>query len=364
MRRTFPDESRWFTDEATGRRIRQITVERATHHHPFFLVPAYDSAGNWLFFISHRTGRPEVFAEERQTRKLIQLTSIPDLNEWSLHPSWDGRRVYFTTSTGGYAVETSTQRVEKLLDFGEAYSRGQGMVAAGMGTTALSRCGRYWALKFVEEDEARLKIYDVQDGALSTVTTHDTIAHLQFSPDDSDLLHFSGNFKERVWTIRRDGSEKRLHYMPNPGEWITHESWLPGTRELMFVDWPNAVRTVNIDTGALRTVVSTNAWHPIADATGKYLVADTNAPDKGIIFVHTRGPIGEPTLICLSTSSNAGSHWHGPFPYENGPIAVHAPQETHPHPRFAPDNGHIVFTSDRSGVSQIYEVDIRDLRAH
>ena len=37
---------------------------------------------------------------------------------------------------------------------------------------------------------------------------------------------------------------------------------------------------------------------------------------------------------------------------------VYAPQHTHPHPAFSPDGRFVVFTSDRSGYSQVYEVEV------
>jgi oligogalacturonide lyase len=37
---------------------------------------------------------------------------------------------------------------------------------------------------------------------------------------------------------------------------------------------------------------------------------------------------------------------------------VFAPQHTHPHPSFSPDGQHVVYTSDRSGFAQVYEVTI------
>jgi oligogalacturonide lyase len=58
-----------------------------------------------------------------------------------------------------------------------------------------------------------------------------------------------------------------------------------------------------------------------------------------------------------SLSSNAGSHWNTTHcPYDDGPVKVVAPQHTHPHPSFSPDGSRVVFTSDRSGVAQLYEV--------
>jgi oligogalacturonide lyase len=92
------------------------------------------------------------------------------------------------------------------------------------------------------------------------------------------------------------------------------------------------------------------------------MVADTKNPDTGI-YAFPVDASNSPELICLSESSNAGDHWDGPFPYEDGPIEVNAPQHTHPHPRFAPGNSHIVFTSDRTGTAQLYEVQLGDGKA-
>jgi oligogalacturonide lyase len=60
--RTWPSEGRWLRDETTGARIRQVTTHPSIHHHPFFFVPPYDDAMRRLVFVSHRTGRPQLFA--------------------------------------------------------------------------------------------------------------------------------------------------------------------------------------------------------------------------------------------------------------------------------------------------------------
>jgi oligogalacturonide lyase len=57
-------------------------------------------------------------------------------------------------------------------------------------------------------------------------------------------------------------------------------------------------------------------------------------------------------------ASSIGTHWNGPFPYNHGPVKVHAPQHTHPHPRFSPDGRWVIFTSDRSGHAQLYECEL------
>ena len=65
-----------------------------------------------------------------------------------------------------------------------------------------------------------------------------------------------------------------------------------------------------------------------------------------------------PDFLCASDATSEGAHWAHPFPYNDGPVAVEARQHTHPHPRFSPDGKHVVFTSDRTGFAQIYEVEI------
>lgn len=358
MRKRYPAESVVIADEKSGRSLRQVTTAPAIHHQPFFIVPAYDDDDKHLTFVSHRTGRPEIFIEERATGDLVQLTEQAGVNEWSVHPSHDGRHVYFTASSAGYRVEVASGDVERVADFGPASFKGAGMVAGGMGTTALSRDDRWWALRMNDEHGANLVVIDTDSGASATILKRDTIAHMQFCPDDPDLLFYAGPLKDRLWTIRRDGRENRSRYERRPGQWITHESWIPGRRELAFVDWPHGVRALDVTTEQCRTVAAFNAWHPITDRTGKRMVADTNFPDTGVYIFPVDGRSEERELVCESLSSNQGDHWAGPFPYEHGPINVNAPQHTHPHPSFSSDGTRIVFTSDRTGFAQVYEVEL------
>ena len=92
-------------------------------------------------FISHRTGKPQVFYEDRATRELVQATDREDIAEWSIYPSGDGRFVYFTAGTGAWRVDLDDYSETQLADFGAVEMREKGMVGAAMGTTALSPTG-------------------------------------------------------------------------------------------------------------------------------------------------------------------------------------------------------------------------------
>lgn len=355
----FPSEARWLRDDATGARIRQITAYPAVHHQPFFLVPAYDDAMRWTVFASARGGAPQIFAEDRATGELVQLTARDDLAAFSMHPAHAGDWVYFTAGRGGWRVHTDTYEEELIIDLAAGALRAQGMVAAAMGTTALSACDRYWAVRFKDGAEACIAVADLTRGTWDVILRRDDVSHMQFCPDDSELLFYAGPLTDRVWIVGRDGRGNRRLYRRAPGEWITHEAWIPGTREVGFVNWPRGMRAVHADTGAVRDVTRFNAWHAIAAPDGRRMVADTNFPDIGLQVFDPLDGVGAPTTLCLPRASSVGAHWNGPFPYEDGPIPVYAPQHTHPHPSFSPDGRHVIYTSDVTGYAQIYEADAR-----
>ena len=113
----YPPEGRTRTDPDTGVRVRQVTDHRSINHHPFYYLPAMDDAMRHLVFVSHRSGRPEIFAELQEDGTLVQLTDHEGLAEWSVHPSHDGRHVYFTDAGGGWRVEVGSRREEQLFSF-------------------------------------------------------------------------------------------------------------------------------------------------------------------------------------------------------------------------------------------------------
>ncbi len=350
-------ESRSFYDRRTGTHIRQVTTASAHHHHPFFIIPAYDDAMQRLIFVSYRTGTPQIFAEERNSGQLRQLTDRPEFSEWSVHPSHDGTAVFFTAGTSGWRLDLETLEERELVNFSATEMRDSGMVAAAMGTTALSHDDKWWAVRYSLGEESALAIVNTETGDHDIILRRDSIAHLQFCPDDANLLYYAGPLTDRVWVIHRDGTGNRRLYARNVerNEWITHETWIPRTRELAFVDWQRGVRCVNVDTEEERQITSFNAWHAICNRDGTLMVADTNFPDIGIQIFDPRDGIGEPKTLCYPNASSLGEHWDGPFPYSDGPIQVYAPQHTHPHPSFSPDGNYVVFTSDRIGFAQIYE---------
>jgi oligogalacturonide lyase len=355
--RVLPSEATWSRDQETGARVRQVTAYPSIHHHPFFFVPAWDDAMHRLVFVSHRTGKPQAYAEMQDGGRIVQLTDRDDLAEWSIYPSHDGASVFFVAGTGAWRLDLATLGEERLADFGQVEMRERGMVGAAMGTTALSGDDRWWAIPVKAAGVSRFHVVDTHRGGAEVILERDTIGHPQFHPDDPNLIFYAGPLTNRIWVVRRDGSSNRNAYpRTDRSQWITHESWIPGTRELAFVDWPLGMKALNVDTGSVREITSFPAWHAAADSRGERIVCDTTFPDRGLHVFPARDGNGHIQRLCCPRSSNAGDHWGGPFPYNDGPREVYAPQHTHPHPRFSPDGTRVVYTSDASGHPQLYEV--------
>ncbi len=349
-----PSESCDFVD-APGGRIRQVTTHPSLHHHPFFFVDAWDAAMQHMVLISHRTGSPQIFIEPEPGGELVQLTQEPTLAEWSIIPSRDGRWIYYVSGQEGKRVSTADGYVETLVHFDSKEMRQAGMVGAAMGTTALSSCGRWWAVPIKSGAVSRFWLIDTMKQSAEVFLEAPTIGHPQFCPDDDNLILYAGPMTDRVWVTDRSGNSRRIFEREHDLQWITHEVWRPGHRSVLFVDWPRGVGEIDVETQTVRRISDFPVWHGAPDTSGKQLVCDTNFPDMGlhVLSLDANDP---PCFLHRSDASSEGAHWAHPFPYNDGPVKVFAPQHTHPHPRFSPDSKRVVFTSDRSGIAQVYEI--------
>ena len=318
----YPPEGRTRTDPNTGVRVRQVTDHSSINHHPFYYLPAMDDAMRHLVFVSHRSGRPEIFVEVQEDGTLVQLTDHEGLAEWSVHPSHDGRHVYFTDVGGGWRVEVGSRREEQLFSFDDGRTAIEGQVGAAMGTTTVSGDDRWWAVPVSFGDRSRMLVVDTATGAADYVLEADGIGHPEFHPDDAEWFRYAGSYQARIWVARRDGSRNRLAYERDTAakEWIVHETWRPGTREIVTTQWPHGMIGIDVDTGKVRRVCSFNAWHAAISRDGSRLVSDTTFPDNGLMVFDATDGVGEPQPLCASESSNEGrALGHRPLPVRRRP---------------------------------------------
>lgn len=350
---------RTFRDEHTGRRVWQVTEGPALHHHLYYLTPSWTPDGRWLIHVRYESDRANLVAVPGAGGAARTLTGIEDLHPFSGCPAQDGQGVHFTAGSQMRRVEIADGRQHLLAEF-DGGTPGNCMLSAdGRFIVTNVRRGPWNCVTVVGTDGT---------GAREVLRTQREVGHVQFDPTGARRILYSGSLTERLWMVGFDGSGDRLLRAQAEGELLLHEFWSPDGAAIYFVHWPFGLRRIDPDGTAEAGVVEMNAWHVAPRHDGRLLVCDTNHPDTGLHLIDpARGSVAP---LCVSGATNLGTQWRHTFPREGAHMDVTmlgaaaaqetpwGPQWTHPHPSFSPSGDRVVFTSDRSGVSQVYVVEL------
>lgn len=185
--------------------------------------------------------------------------------------------------------------------------------------------------------------------------------HMQFEPGRGrDLLvqHNRGGMLDEAGNIMRlVGEEGATFYLvdyegqnvrrlaigkPYSAPIQGHQSWIGKTGRILStlsgdVEAGNLV-TIGEDDAAPTVVArGLDFSHPNASHDGRWFVSDVR-PQGEIVVGSLKS--GRYRLLCQSESSFG------------------RPQYTHPHPFFSPDNHYVIFNSDRTGLAQVYMVEV------
>jgi oligogalacturonide lyase len=360
-------EWRRYTDERTGASIRQWTAHESMHHHFYFTNPTLSADAQQGYFISYRTGYPNLFRIDLRNGELTRLTNRPDINPFSPVRNPRTTTIYFTARHSLWSVSPETGEERELCRFPRCR----------LGTCGVDPSGAWLALGLRFEDRCELALVDTATGHWKSVAREPEIGHVQFCPDDPNMVLYSGAPNRRLWIYDRQKSQTRYVYPQKEGEWIVHESWLSGL-EILFVHWPHALRAIRADGTGLRTIAKINAWHACADCLAHWIICDTNHPDRGLLLVNP--DTGNWKTLCWPGASLRGTQWihnrpaqgagidtsiirsdtpeDDPPPKPNDPPSTYGPQWTHPHPSFSVDGRQVVYTSDRERWSQVFSVEV------
>lgn len=363
-----PPEWRRYRDPLTDREILQWTSGESMNHHLYFTNFSVAGNGRTGYFISYRTGYPNVFGIDLDSGEIRQLTDRSDMNTYSPVPSLDGSSLYFSARDCICRLNSNNGETEVLSVF----------PGAKLGNCSLSNNNSELAVGVRYSGFCELAVLDTRSGKTEICHRMDEVGHVQFCPSDENLMLFSGPAGKRLWCHDRRKVETWRILEEDPDQWFVHESWLGSGPDIIFVCWPYALLDVEHDGKNLRTLSDINAWHPRSDPAGTKIVFDTNHPDRGLYILDLRSKASR--VLCFPGASGLGSQWRNDRPADAPGIdtsilrsevpeddvpprpgdaeSLYGPQWTHPHPSFSPDGKQVVFTSDRDRFSHVYSLSV------
>jgi oligogalacturonide lyase len=364
----FKPEWKRFTDQATGAKILQWTSHPCMNHHFYFTNPTASEDGKRGYFVSYRTGHPNIFSIDLQSGELTQLTNRVDINPFSPTVSRTAPWIYLSARNCVRAISVETGEDRELCRFD----------TTKLGNCSLSVDGSLLAIGLRYADRGELAIVEIATGKFTIATRGPEVGHIQFCPRDSNLLLYSGSVTQRIWVHDRRTGKDTWVYPQKTGEWIVHESWLGTGEEIIFPHWPYALRAIRADGTGLRTIVETNAWHLCSNRSGTLIVCDTCHPDRGLLLIDPKD--GAVRVLCHPEATTRGTQWpftvpavgagidttiirsdtpeNDPPPSPDDPASTYGPQWSHPHPTFTPDGKHVIYTSDKDRWSNVYQAEV------
>lgn len=234
---------RW-TDEVTGRAIRQLTDLPHGARVGYFRHPKHVPGGLVFALGQHETGN--VLLIEPESGEVLRVPLQVD--HWLKLRESDGRMWYVGPEREVWSVELPDGQPERVGSV-PAEVPGHleditcdGRVVLLNDTQVL---GEPVPIPVTRDPEAlwcwlkrprrgKLWGYDLAAGTTTLLAEREGLGfqHVDASPTDPTLVRFVQDMIEfagqRMWTVRTDGSGEAPLRVQEPGEMITHEWWWPG----------------------------------------------------------------------------------------------------------------------------------------
>lgn len=220
-----------------------------------------------------------------------------------------------------------------------------------------SRQSGYWRLYRTNLETGEvLEVHRQREGKISHPLINpedpEVITYVP-GPDTQDDMTLPMEQRARSWKVDLTaGTDQQFLTMPY-GFRATHESWAHDGERFFFFrktrpGWsPAAICSQDKQGGDFRVHYESEhikLGHGTASPNGEWFVADSQEPGTNELVLLNIDS-GEAQVLCWPNSSVDGGH----------------SQRAHVHPSFSPGGKYICFTSDRTGVSQVYVVPVWDL---
>jgi oligogalacturonide lyase len=381
---THPPEWHEYLDPLTHKRVRQLTDSKAEEYHLYFYNPSVTPDGKYLIFISERTRVSNLFRLDLQNGEIVQMTDARPVRAeyWPFTEAVKGvgsclpaignrgQEVFYFEGNDLFAVEIESFKQRQLLSLPvdrrpsmlQANPSGDTLVFATWDESLFmerSQCAyageKFPNEHFFQETTSTIMRVEAGTGQAEEVLRKEKfwINHVHVHPQNRDLILFCHEYSaspDRMWLL--DVANQKCAPIPGQStdEWYEHEFWSADGQRVCFHGGLTRDNTQGfcgwcspdgIDyTKAYHSTSGRAYAHYNLHPDGKTMVTDGEARPGCISKVNLQDGKQEFEILCRHDSYTFGDD-----------------QRCHPHPSFTPDGKQVIFTSNRTGSSNIYLTD-------
>ena len=382
--KTYSPEWRAVQDPLTGRPVRQLTSSHAEDYHLYFYNPSITPDGKYLIFFSERTGISNLFRLDLRSGVIVQLTDAQPVRAeyWPFTEAVKGvgsclaafgnhgQEVFYFEGTDLFAVQIENLKRRQLLclpadrrpSMLQANASGETLVFATWDENLfMERSQRAYAgetfpdERFFQETTSTIVRLNAITGQAEEVLRKERfwINHVHVHPQNSDLILFCHEYSalpDRMWLL--NVANQTCEPIPGQGsdEWYEHEFWSADGQRVCFHGGNRLDHTQGFcGWCSVDGTAYTKAYHSTSGRAyahynlhpdGRTMVTDGEARPGCISRVHLIDGKQIFEILCRHDSYTFGDD-----------------QRCHPHPSFTPDGEQVIFTSNRTGTSNIYITD-------
>jgi hypothetical protein len=331
-------------DADTGLLVRQITSFPTPSNHMHYETPTFTPDGKRMIFLSMRIperGAPnDLFTVGSDGKEIFQLSDDTPSGVSSPTLSVDGGHVFYMH--GGTAYRTSIDATE-TVELGNIPGASQ----HGYPRAMVSWDGRwYFAMAKLQNGRVGLVRWDTASGNHVVAFETNGINHPRANPGGPEVdcsiktRHKDGSLSAKSLRFHCATLEEIASKLPLGGFQTAHACWLGKTGDYHgTLQMPHRGVMVMRRDAAEPDMIAYGGpyfWHSGASFDGEWIVADTNWPDEGLWLLNVKTKKRE--RLCFTGASQGH------------------PQSTHPHANLSHDASMAVYTSDRTGMPQVYVV--------
>lgn len=369
-----PMPAEWI-DKDTGHKIIHLVpgdgVNQSFYFHNNPYVQANGGEGKKMIYYGKVKDDMQLFSVDLKTRQTSQLTNKKRVSGEIV--STKGREVYYQCGDSVFATGIENHQTRLIYVFPDSI-RGH--------ITTLNADETLLAGALNSEEEAEIlkqfpekhdyfdRIYDAKlrrtlftlpskGGELKKIYSENSwLNHIQFSPEDPDLLMFchEGPWHkvDRIWTVNiKGGKPVLMHKRTMEGEIAGHEFFSPDGKRIWFDLQKPRGQTFFLSGTDLATGKETR----FAMTRNEWSIHFTVSPDQKLFA----GDGGDPGQVAKADDGMwiyllrpEGDHFHS----ERLVNMKHHNYKLEPNVHFSPDGKWIIFRANFEGHSNIYAVEI------